>query len=444
MKTVVKSIVVLLILGGLGAGGWWYFQRNASAAVAYSTAEVKSGEITATIGATGTVEPEEVVDVGAQVAGQILTFGKDKNGKSIDYGSEVEAGTILAQIDDTLYAADAAVAQSQLEQNKAAVVRAQADLGQMTAKYDQAKADWDRAQKIGMGDALAETIYDGYRAAFEQAKANVAVGQASIVQAQAAISQTDAQVKRTKRNLSYCTIASPVKGVIIDRRVNIGQTVVASLNAPSLFLIAKDLKRMQVWVAVNEADIGSIKAGQPVKFQVDAFPGEAFVGEVGKVRLNAAMTQNVVTFTVEVLTDNSSARLMPYLTANVQFEVAYKDDVLLVPNAALRFTPQAKQIAAEPVAAADGASAPKTGRRSTTRAADGSGRGTIWVQEGQFVRAVQVRTGLTDGTMTEVRSDKLPEGTQVIVAEVRTGSAPTGDVTNPFTPQLPRGGGRGR
>ena len=135
-----------------------------------------------------------------------------------------------------------------------------------------------------------------------------------------------------------------MNGVIIDRRVNIGQTVVASLNAPSLFLIAKDLKRMQVWVAVNEADIGNIHPGQPVTFTVDAFPGEVFLGEVGKIRLNATMTQNVVTYTVEVITDNSDGKLLPYLTANAKFMVSNRPNVLLVPNAALRWIPQAEQV----------------------------------------------------------------------------------------------------
>ena len=167
------------------------------------------------------------------------------------------------------------------------------------------------------------------------------MGKAAIVQAQGTVSQAEATLKRALQNLSYCTIISPVKGVIIDRRVNIGQTVVASLNAPSLFLLAKDLKRLQVWVSVNEADIGHIKPGQAVTFTVDAFPGEVFSGEVGKVRLNATMTQNVVTYTVEIITDNSNGKLLPYLTANVTFIVGERKNVLLVPNAALRWTPTA-------------------------------------------------------------------------------------------------------
>ena len=147
-----------------------------------------------------------------------------------------------------------------------------------------------------------------------------------------------------RTNLGYTTIKSPVRGVIIDRRVNIGQTVVASLNAPSLFLIAKDLRRMQVWASVNEADIGHIRLDMPVRFTVDAYAGETFHGKVTQIRMNATMTQNVVTYTVVVTTDNSNGKLLPYLTANVQFEMDQRSDVLLVPNAALRWKPQASQM----------------------------------------------------------------------------------------------------
>jgi len=152
---------------------------------------------------------------------------------------------------------------------RAALQRAQADLGQLRAKLQQAERDWRRAQKLGPSEALAQASYDAYQSAYESAAANLAVGEAAILQAKAGLSQAEALSRRAQRNLSYCTITSPVNGVIVDRRVNIGQTVVASLNAPSLFLIAKDLKRMQVWVAVNEADIGKIRAGQPVTLRAD-------------------------------------------------------------------------------------------------------------------------------------------------------------------------------
>ena len=170
---------------------------------------------------------------------------------------------------------------------------------------------------------------------YKAAEANVAVGEATI-------QQNEAALEMAKTNLGYSTIKSPVDGVIIDRRVNIGQTVVASLNAPSLFLIAKDLRRMQVWASVNEADIGRIHPSMPVRFTVDAYPGEVFRGKVVQVRLNATMTQNVVTYTVVVTTDNSDGKLLPYLTANVNFELEQRDNVLLVPNAALRWKPRAR------------------------------------------------------------------------------------------------------
>ena len=154
--------------------------------------------------------------------------------------------------------------------------------------------------------------------------------------------KSEATLNKAQRNLDFCTIKSPVKGVIIDRRVNIGQTVVSSLNAPSLFLIAKDLTRMQIWVAVNEADVGRIVPGAPVTFTCDTFPGREFKGTVGKIRLNATMTQNVVMYTVEVNTENPDKLLLPYLTANVRFVARQESNALLVPNAALRWTPSSR------------------------------------------------------------------------------------------------------
>src|SRR5262249_12654673 len=154
------------------------------------------------------------------------------------------------------------------------------------------------------------------------------------------LSRSEAMLREAQVNLGYTQIRSPVDGVIVDRRVNVGQTVVAGLNAPSLFLIAKDLTKLQVWASVNEADIGNIHAGQSVRFTVDAYPKETFVGQVAQIRLNASMTQNVVTYTVVISTDNSQGKLLPYMTANLQFEVDRRHDVLLVPNAALRWKPQ--------------------------------------------------------------------------------------------------------
>jgi HlyD family secretion protein len=342
----------------------------------------------------------------------------------------------------------------------------------MKAKQAQAERDWARAQSLAGTEALSQVSFDTYKAAFEISTANVGVGEASILQARANVDQAKSTLERAERNLSYTKIPSPVDGMIIDRRVNIGQTVVASLNAPSLFLLARDLRKMEVWVAVNEADVGHIHSGQAVTFTVDAFPGEVFKGQVSKVRLNAQMTQNVVTYTVEVSTDNSSGRLMPYMTANVQFEVNRADDVLQVPNAALRFTPRPEAIAPDAREAekssGDGANARPasdggTASAPTSRPAGdrprGQGRrrnaaadpttspsyrpGKVWVKEGQYVRPVMVRAGLTDGTNTEVQSDGLKEGAEVVIGEVITMTAGANQTTNPFAPPQMRGGPRG-
>jgi HlyD family secretion protein len=464
MKRLIGTVIVLAILAGGALGAVkWYKDRAEKPTSSFRTAQVKRGDLLVTISATGTLEPEQVVDVGAQVAGQIISFGNDANGEQVDYRSPVEAGQVLAKIDDSLYQADYKSTTAEIAAAKAGILRAQADLGQLQAKLVQAQRDWERAESLGPSEALAQTSYDSYKAAYEIAKANVAVGEASLEQARSAVTQAEAQLVRVQRNLDYCTIKSPVKGVIIDRRVNIGQTVVASLNAPSLFLIAQDLRQMQLWVPVNEADIGHVHEGQPVTFTVDAFPGENFTGKVSRVRLNAQMTQNVVTYTVEVTTDNSSGRLLPYLTANVLFETARRDDVPLVPNAALRWTPRDDQVLADATDAPDQAApSNRSGRRGgggpSTRSAGGDAAaptaGTVWLQAGNGVRPLRVRLGLTDGAMTEVLSDNLTEGMQVVTGEQRSDvvEAPSGPAS-PFMPSFPArrgsaaregGGGGGR
>ncbi len=436
-----KKALVLLVLLAAGGVGLWYRYGGGDAAVAFRTTTVTRGDLLVTISATGTVEPEELVDVGAQVAGRILEFGKDPNnsGRPIDYGSVVEQGTILALIDTSVYESDVQHATAQVEQAEANVQRAQADLGQMKAKLRQAEQNWKRAKELGPSRALSATDYDSYEAAYQTAVATVAVGDATVVQAQKTVLQAKAVLDRAKTNLSYCTIKSPVKGVIVDRRVNIGQTVVASLNAPSLFLIAKDLRKMQVWVAVNETDIGSIYPGQPVTFTVDAFPDEIFYGSVGKIRLNASMTQNVVTYTVEVNTDNKDGKLLPYLTANVEFEVAHCRDVLLVPNGALRYTPPQHLIAPDARGkilggGAAGAASTQAGESGGPESRPAQKAGTLWVQDGRFLRPVDVRVGLTDMIVTTIEDGVLEEGDVVVVGEMEEGQV--GGAASPFAPQV--------
>ena len=333
----VGLVAVLLLLGHLLEGGG---RSNG-----FSTVPVKRGDLLATISATGTVEPEQVIDIGAQVAGMILSFGRDAHGKLVDYGSVVKQGSVLAHIDDTLYVAAVAIDKAALQQARANLVNAKANVLQMQAKLWEAEADWNRARKLGPSQALAATAYDQYKANYLVAKANVALAQASVEQAAAAVTQAAATLKKDQETLAYCTITSPVDGVIVDRRVNIGQTIVSSTTTPSLFLIAVNLKRIQVWASVNEADIGNIHPDQQVTFTVDAFGDQVFHGVVGKIRLNATMSQNVVTYTVEVNCDNSDGKLLPYLTTNLQFEVGRRQNVLLVPNAALRWAPRGSRMA---------------------------------------------------------------------------------------------------
>lgn len=422
-----RFLALLVVLAVLAGGGWWWYSaQTAEPATEYRTAQVTRGDLVATIDATGTLEPEEVIDVGAQVTAQIVSFGKDVDGQPIDYGSKVEKGMVLARLDDVVYAASVTEAEAQLAQAKAGVEKARADLVAAQAKLYAAERDWQRAERIGPSEALAQSAYDNYRSAWEQAKANVGVTTAAVAVAEAAVKQADSALKRAQRNLGFTVITSPVSGTVIDRRVNIGQTVTSNLSVASLFLIARDLTKMQVWVSVNEADIGSIRPQQPVTFTVDAFPGETFKGVVRKIRPNATMTSNVVTYVVEVDTDNSNLRLIPYLTANVSFEVTRRDNVLMVPNAALRWAP-AGSVSRD----GRGQSSP-----STTRPAGEGRRARVWVRDGLDVKPIDVLAGVTDGTHTEIRGDGITEDLEVITGEIQAGSG-AGGTKNPFVPQMP-------
>ena len=413
-----KTLGIFLLVIVMGTSGAVYYRSHASTAPTASlrTATIQQGDLFSTISATGTIEPEEVIDVGAQVMGRIKDFGIDHEAKKlkkagpavkeretamsdrIDYGSIVHVDTELAYIDDTKYKA-------QVRQAQAALDRAQADMKQLQAKAVQANAELRRAENLRTHRAISEADYDLSAANAKVAEANLAVGAAAVEQSRAALAmaQTD---------LEYTVIKSPVEGVIVDRRVNIGQTVVAALNAPSLFLIAKDLSRLQVWASVNEADIGRLRKDMPVKFTVDAFPGETFVGRVQQIRLNAQMTQNVVTYTVVVETSNPDGKLLPYLTANLQFEIERHSNVLLAPNAALRWNPR------------DQAAAP--GETEQTR---------IWIKEGDALRSLAVTPGATDGLSTIVVHPELKAGAEVVIGEASTEPAAAEEAaTNPFGP----------
>lgn len=445
MKLLLYAVILVVLIGG---GVVAYRQWGGNATASFRTVPIKRGDLLVTISATGTMEPEEVVDVGAQIAGKIESFGDDpeKPGIPVDYGSEVEEGTVLARIDDALYVADVASNSALLAQANANVVRAQADLESKIAAQAQAASGVNLAMITSNHLKAIPKEAEDYievetadanlmqaQAGLDAAKANVAVAQATLAQTQKAVAEAEANLSRTRTNLDYCTIRSPVKGTIVDRRVNIGQTVVSSLNAPSLFLIAKDLKQMQVWASVNEADIGNIHPGQSAQFTVDAYPGRTFAGAVEKIRLNATMTQNVVTYTVEITTDNSDGKLLPYLTASVQFEVEQLKDVLTVPNAALRWLPSPQRIAieAQPAPTRSPDSAPASdGHRTSTRRQD-----KIWITQGSLVRPIPVRAGQTDGSQTQIESEELKVGMPVVIGEVSPVEA-AANATNPFAPQM--------
>lgn len=435
-------IVVTVIGAAITYGALRGKAGNSEAKPLLSSAEIRMGGLVATIGATGTIEPEDLINVGAQVAGRILEFGKDKQGRSIDYGSVIEAGMVLAHIDDVLYRSELAQAEAQVHGSKADLEYARISLKQAQAKHDLAQRDWTRAQRLGVSEGLSQANFDNYRSTCEIADINLQMARVAIEQAQAKLEQSQATLDRASKNLGFCTIQSPVKGVIIDRRVNIGQTVVASLSAPSLFLIAKDLTRVQIWVAVNEADIGSIRPGQPVTFTVDAFPDETFHGKVSKIRLNATMTSNVVTYTVEVTTENPSGRLMPYLTANVNFEVARRDKVLLAPIDALKWTPAdevRKAYGLPPEPETQNGDAPSAGAGQDATPAH-SPRGEVWtLAEDGALRAVPVKLGINDGLNTEVSGEALKDGMRVITGMQENTPVASQAGKNPFVPKPPAG-----
>jgi HlyD family secretion protein len=273
-----------------------------------SQTTVPRGGVATPIFANGTLEGD-VVDVCAKVDGPIETFGDDpqRPGKSIDYQSRVEAGTILAQIDPLPYAI-------RVDQKKAVCARAEAELAQAQAKLELAEAQWRRAQEQLKNKSISDSDFD-------VAKFNDKTAKATLAAAQASLAENKAALKEAELNLSYTTIKSPIKGVVIDRRVVLGQRVTASGNTPSLFWIVADAKKPEIWASVNEADIGRIYEEQPVHFTVDAYPGEVFAGKVEQIRRNATMTGNVVTYTVVVAIENPDLKLLPYLTARVQFDV---------------------------------------------------------------------------------------------------------------------------
>ncbi len=441
------SAIVLVVAGG----AYLKFNYAGDPESVFRTVAVKRGDAVATISATGTVEPEEVVDIGAQVTGRIEKLGPDPRGmegstspdrekfkdKTIDYCTPVKEKDLLAKIDQSVYKA-------QLDQADANLARSEADLKQMEAKLAQTEQDWNRAQLLRPSNAISQSDYDLAAANYQMAKANIDVGKA-------VIKQNKAAKDLAEKNFGYTTIYAPVDGVVIQRRVNVGQTVVSSMSASSLFLLAKDLRHMEVWALVNEADIGRIHdhPHMPVRFTVDAYPNEVFIGQVEQVRLNAQSTQNVVLYTVVVAFENPDLKVLPYMTASLLFDVERHDNVLRVANTALRWKPRLEQVLpelrekladslldkdkeSEKEAPPEKKTAAEKNIANFSKPHDNSGR--LWVQDGPFVRPIEIRRGLNDGNVTEVSGPELKDGMEVVVGEKNPDENVEG--TNPFMPKF--------
>ena len=437
MKKVFKKIIKYLAIAAIIAAGGilifnFYGKKNEQIEkLSFKVEKIVRGDVRRTISATGTVEPEELVNVGAQVNGKIMSFGTDVDGKVVDYGSKVKKGMILAQIDDVTYKAELQEVEAQLEQANAAIMSAEAAIAEAAANEKLANSNWERAQILFKQGSMTLSDYESNQTSYFTSRAASAKAKASLAQAKAQRSIAEAALVKAKRNLEYCTIVSPVDGVVIDRRVSVGQTVVSNQTASSIFLVARDFSRMQVWVSVNEADVGAIKTGMKVIFSCDAFPDNEFYGVVHRLRLNATLSSNVVTYIVEVNADNKEGKLIPYLTANVKFVRAEALDVLTIPVNALRFTPP-ESMQEFP--------APEIGRRE----------GIIWVQRnGEKAYPVKVKVGLNNGIVAAISGDGLKEnmliatGVQNVMPTAPNSTIGNGDVKNPFMPNMPKRPGRG-
>lgn len=393
-----------------GAVAAWYATADSSEeAVSFRKVKVAQGDFVLKVQATGTLEPVELVDVGAQVTGEILEFGTDVAGNRIDFGSEVKKGQLLARIDDELVKLNVERAGASVKQAEASLKQAEANVEQARVSKNKADRDLERAKKLGVGDALSQMDYDQYVTAAENAEAQLTSALAQVETAKAQLESARVQLKSEQRNEKYTRITSPVDGTVVVRQVNVGQTVVSSMNASTLFLVARDLSKMQIWTSVNEADIAKVQPGQLVRYTVDALPNETFTGTVNKIRPNATMSSNVVTYIVEVDIDNPDRKLLPYMSANANFIVKEVKDALLVPDAAFDFRPTPDQIAEG--SRKRGQRPPRGEEAEGEEMPEMAPPAIVWRKvDDKTVAPVRVIKGDSDGTRTIVT---LPEGEEL-------------------------------
>lgn len=412
-----KIILTSFFAAGLVLVGMWFYATWTAVepAARLQTARIKRGDLSRTISAMGTVKLEQV-EVGAQVTGQIATFGSDPadSSKPLDFGSRVHKGMVLAKIDQTIYKAH-------VERAEAATLKTKANLMQAAAKQDQTEQEWKRAEELQPLQAIAGSDYDVARTDFSMASANVALWKA-------AVQESEAALRIAKTNFGYTIIKSPCDGVIIDRRVSIGQTVVASFNAPGLFLIAKDSQQMQVWASVNEDDIRYIRPGLPVQFTVNARLEQLFKGKVTQIRLTPTRQGKNISYTVVVATEHCNV-LLPEMTANLQFEIERHPNVLLIPNDVLQWptllpeTTSEMSLAALAEACSEQvtenalASEKEPLRTIETLGTDRQKNRRLWIKVGDLVHPIDVQIGATNGSLTEITGDDVKEGMEVVWGE---------------------------
>jgi len=382
---------IVLVVAGLIVAFAMRQCRNAGAEN-YQIAVVTRGPITQAVTATGTLNPVVNVQVGSQVSGNIAKL-------FADFNSQVKAGQVVAQIDPALF--------------QATVTQAEGDLASMQAALELAKVNAKRTQELFARKTSSQADLDQAMANLHQAEANVKIKQGAL--------------DKAKADLEHCTITSPIDGVVISRNVDVGQTVAASLQAPIIFQIANDLTKMQIDTNVAEADVGVLEVGQDVDFTVDAFPMRTFHGKVVQVRNAPITVQNVVTYDTVIGVSNPDLKLKPGMTANVSIVVAHKDDVLQLKNAALRYRPAE----ATPGEIRSRSPAPGGTRGSAGRERRTSER-TVYVLSSGEPKPVQIKTGISDGVVTEV-IEGLNEGDRVVTAELASKSAAASPPANPFS-----------
>lgn len=392
------------------AGGFYLIRNNKSEAPTFRLEKVDRGDLSITISATGTLGADTTVLVGSQVSGRIAKL-------YADFNSVVKKGDLLAQLDPTFL-------QATLDQANAGVVRA-------TATLNQAERDYRRTKDLFDKSLVSQADMDAVTTGLESARAG--------------LQQAKAVFDGAEVNLRYATVTSPISGIVISRNVDVGQTVAASLSAPTLFEIANDLRKMQVKASVDEADIGNVKVGQEVTFRVDAYPQDEFEGTVRQIRLAPVLTQNVVTYNVIINAANHDKKLMPGMTATVSIIVAETEGVLRVPLQATKFTPpdadRTQMGRGQRDSLRAGGGQTREGMEGGSREMGGR-RMIVWVLENGKPAARMLKPGVQDSRFVEVLQSKLNEGDEVIVGMNTTETAGPATRQNPFAPQMP--GGRGR